>query len=688
MLKALTRILPIGGLLLLAAAPVRAADEKQIKESIDRAIRYLKESIGQPQTPQGVQGLSAGGAGFVGPGEGPMALAGIALIEANVGRDDPTIQGIANQIRAAAIGQNQTYQLSLDIIFLDKLGDPIDTILIQSMAVRLMFAQNNNGGWSYKTPRLTQGEQQRLRQMLQGAAVGNGKNAPGGSSEPDNRPKLDPVIQDMIKNRSNLEWAPGDGATPSDDNSNTQFAVIALWSARKHGMPVEGNLKAIDARFRRSQGADGGWGYVYGGNGTPSYSTPPMTAAGLIGLAIATGSKHERSMRSRGTFVGNKFEKKSTEQAAPTEAPINIAGDANIQAGLRYLGFVLAAANGRAPQQPPRNPGPGGPIGGGGRRPPGAGMPAGPGIPGPGVPGGGVGGPGPGIPPGAGGGLPGATGPQGEDLRSNLYFMWSLERTCMVYGLSKIGDIDWHDWGAKYLLQSQHPNGSWTGNSGHYSNNIVDTAFGLMFMSRANLVKDLSKMIERSMDNNKKVSLVDPKKPGGKAAPSTDTGDAEVNKLVQELLKAGAAKQLELIEEYKKATGTKYSLALAAAIRGLKDDVKTTARDALAERMARLSAKSLTSYMDADDPELSRAACLGVAMRDEKSLIPELIKHLDDTDEIVWRAAALALKTISGEDHGPKKGATDAQRDKAIKDWKAWYEKFQKAEKSGENTSK
>src|SRR5205823_6260190 len=137
-----------------------------------------------------------------------------------------------------------------------------------------------------------------------------------------------------------------------------------------------------------------------------------------------------------------------------------------------------------------------------GARRPGGGMPAG----GPGVPPAGGG-----IPPGGGGGLPGS-GP--EDLRANLYFLWSLERTCMVYGLAKIGDIDWHDWGAKYLLSAQRLNGSWQGNSGHYSNEVVDTAFGLMFMCRANLVRDLSKIIERSMDNSKKVGLVDPKKPG------------------------------------------------------------------------------------------------------------------------------------------------------------------------------
>ena len=52
-----------------------------------------------------------------------------------------------------------------------------------------------------------------------------------------------------------------------DDNSNTQFATLALWVARRHGLPVDHALARIDSRFRHSQGADGGWGYRYAAGG-------------------------------------------------------------------------------------------------------------------------------------------------------------------------------------------------------------------------------------------------------------------------------------------------------------------------------------------------------------------------------------------------------------------------------------
>ena len=45
------------------------------------------------------------------------------------------------------------------------------------------------------------------------------------------------------------------------DNSCTQFAVLGLWTARRHDVPLERVLAFVDKRFRLSQAGDGGWGY-------------------------------------------------------------------------------------------------------------------------------------------------------------------------------------------------------------------------------------------------------------------------------------------------------------------------------------------------------------------------------------------------------------------------------------------
>jgi hypothetical protein len=73
------------------------------------------------------------------------------------------------------------------------------------------------------------------------------------------------------------------------DNSNTHFATLALWAARKHDVPTERSFTLLVRRFRTSQGGNGTWAYHYvngGANGAPA-----MTCVALLGLAIghATG---------------------------------------------------------------------------------------------------------------------------------------------------------------------------------------------------------------------------------------------------------------------------------------------------------------------------------------------------------------------------------------------------------------
>jgi hypothetical protein len=74
----------------------------------------------------------------------------------------------------------------------------------------------------------------------------------------------------------------------------------------------------------------------------------------------------------------------------------------------------------------------------------------------------------------------------------NLYFLWSLERVAVLYNLPTIGDKDWYRWGAQVLVGNQEDKGNW--NDGRYvgSSPIIDTCMALLFLKRANLVKDLT----------------------------------------------------------------------------------------------------------------------------------------------------------------------------------------------------
>ena len=88
----------------------------------------------------------------------------------------------------------------------------------------------------------------------------------------------------------------GDG-----DNSNTQFALLGIWAAGRHGFESNDALEAIDGHFRGSQNFPGRWGYKPGMAGTNA-----MTCAGLMGLAIAAArpKQAERlSARARGAAL-------------------------------------------------------------------------------------------------------------------------------------------------------------------------------------------------------------------------------------------------------------------------------------------------------------------------------------------------------------------------------------------------
>src|SRR5205814_6830000 len=78
-----------------------------------------------------------------------------------------------------------------------------------------------------------------------------------------------------------MQFQPGNGlqGQRGGDNSNTQFAIMAVWVARKHGLPVDRTLAMVEARFRGSQNDDGSWGYTEHSGERPD----SMTCAGLLG---------------------------------------------------------------------------------------------------------------------------------------------------------------------------------------------------------------------------------------------------------------------------------------------------------------------------------------------------------------------------------------------------------------------
>jgi hypothetical protein len=83
------------------------------------------------------------------------------------------------------------------------------------------------------------------------------------------------------------------------DNSNTQFAILGLWAARGHDLPLDRTLALIVRHFRSSQNPDGSWNYNAGMRSANAQGNPTMTCAGLLGLAVGLGLAAEKHTGAR-----------------------------------------------------------------------------------------------------------------------------------------------------------------------------------------------------------------------------------------------------------------------------------------------------------------------------------------------------------------------------------------------------
>ena len=119
--------------------------------------------------------------------------------------------------------------------------------------------------------------------------------------------------------------------------------------------------------------------------------------------------------------------------------------------------------------------------------------------------------------------------------------------------------------------------------------------------------------------------------------------------------------------------GGQWTAGLAQAIPFLSEKRSIIARDALADRLTRMTAGTLQKLMKDRDAELRRAACLAAAMKDEKSLALDLIERVTDIDDIVVRAARASLKAMFNKDFGPPTGANDDRKRISLDEWKSWY---------------
>jgi hypothetical protein len=584
-------LIALGGILLMVTEvpaqrlPLPPDEQTAVNHAIDRGVSYLKRT----QQKNGTWARTNGP--FLNPGErlqhtkhpfGYAALPGLTLLECGVPPSDPVVQQAARLLRNKAAKLDATYELSLAILFLDRLGDPNDKKLIQTFALRLVAGQSATGGWSYKCPILGHKVQNELLMALRHldppgedmpALVRRGRKnppeeapsarvrgvpmlegnitrtagpsladsirrSPGESpslsedisrgspretlpqedalagppdrerdclgltfldknsledAESESEPPADPkqprdksdrkagqdkpadakaaqsksskphVIPERLKrlpalqdpNRHILQDPASDLSAPRatvTDNSNTQFAILALWTAQRYDVPMKRSLDLIVRRYQTSQNVDGTWGYHYLFGGGENTRTLTMTCVGLIGLAVGHGLGQPR----------------------PAGQPVQ---DPRIINGLIALGNTIGQPTeqlGRLPMQ-------------------------------------------------------------------NLYYLWSLERVAVLYSLPTIGNKDWYRWGAQILVRNQEIEGNWANGLYIGTSPPLDTCLALLFLKRANLVKDLTAKLPFTGDDlNKSIREIreppqpaEPvKKPAKPIPPAEPPKPAELEKTI------------------------------------------------------------------------------------------------------------------------------------------------------------
>jgi hypothetical protein len=392
-------------------APTRSEKQERVNTAVARGVAYLKRQLKETDTFR--YGIHPGR----GTHTGATALAGLTLLECGVPPGDPGVSKALAVVRAEAPRLTFTYGLALSVLFLDRLdraagreAAPGHRDLIQGLALRLAAGQGERGGWGYSCPVLAAAEQEQF-------------------------------LADLRSKKRRRVAAAG-----AEDNSNTQFATLALWVARKHGVPADEVLARVAAHFRDSQQPDGGWGY---GAKAPRWRDS-MTCAGLLGLAVGCGvaepgARRQDPARDRGLryltrVVGTGYHVPAAEAAARAQNVLAMADMwkrcPDVPPAERRAFFKEYMALTRLPMLR--------------------------------------------------GNLVDA------DSWGDLYFLWSLERTAMIYGLQTIGGKDWYAWGSEIIRARQQPDGSWQDRFP----GTPDTCFALLFLRRTNLVQDLTDEIQ------------------------------------------------------------------------------------------------------------------------------------------------------------------------------------------------
>ena len=240
------------------------------------------------------------------------------------------------------------------------------------------------------------------------------------------------------------------------------------------------------------------------------------------------------------------------------------------------------------------------------------------------------------------------------------YYMYALERYMSFREIaerSRTSEPYWYNDGVDFLAATQGSDGEWSGKSSQ-SGRVIDTAFSTLF-----LLRSTKGSIGRVFEETGRLR-------GGKLLPS-DLSEIVIDKRGQVVSTKESPpvdnllSMLEDLEASEMDTSIPKKLSLST---------DTAQRAAQLARLRRLAASG--SYQ----ARLTAVQTLGND-RDLRN-IPALIFALEDPDRRVSRAASDGLRFISRkiDGFGLSASPSEAEQERAVAKWKAWYESVQGAQ--------
>ncbi|HEY7311138.1 MAG TPA: hypothetical protein VH643_17375 [Gemmataceae bacterium] len=625
----------------------RAVDQDAVNKAIDKGVKALRT-------------LQAENGTWPHAEIGATALAGLTLLECGAAADDKAVLRAADAVRQASLGLTHNYSIVLTILFLDRLGDPADIPLIESLTVRLLAGQTSTGGWNYQSPPVSPAEVRRLQNKLaQRKELTGRRELPKPGAVKRTAKDLPKEIQQQL---ALLNRAGGSGQVVGSDNSNTQFATLALWVGRRYGLPVEHALKRVETRFRASQHADGGWGYFEEGmaRGRMANSTASMTCAGLLGLAVADGN----------------FSEKVREKKPDGKYTRDINKDPNLRRGL----VALSTAVGQ-------------PVEGARRRP------------------------GERLPIAQVGGRTFyflwslervAVALDLKTIGKKDWYAWGAEvlvanqqangawlgnyadcgaDTCFALLFLKRANLV-PDLTTKLTGKVEDPGERMLKGGGiggvALPDKIADLKPGLEGKDTKPPVEGkypaaITKPLQDAPAEPKRIEPkpVEPKPVEAKPV-EKKPADSAASRMAADLVKASGSRYTSLLQQMRDGKGPDFSVALALAVEQLTGERQQNVHEALVVRLTRMTDKTLTAYLRDEQAEIRRAAALAAARKGSKPLIPEIIPLLREPRVPVREGAHEALKDLTGEDFGPDADANREGRIAAARKWLDWWNKQEK----------